>query len=206
MSNGIYSNLIAQLNKLHKHNRQGSIKTKLRYYEAMKRFCLFLANVYHLEKLSNIAPKHIHDYLDYMQDNNLTPATIKTDLVAIRFFHDKISNPIHKLPDNSELDFERRSFGKEDRTWTNREFELMITETIKTNRQDYTTALTLAYYAGLRIEELFTIDTSMAEKALREGSSHFTAKAANGEPYRLTRVYRFNSARCWLSCRADTSC
>jgi len=35
MSNGIYSNLIAQLDKLHKHNRQGSIMDVTRIYLAL---------------------------------------------------------------------------------------------------------------------------------------------------------------------------
>jgi site-specific recombinase XerD len=43
-------------------------------------------------------------------------------------------------------------------------------------REDYVTALTLAYYAGMRIEECFTIDTSMAEKALRESKITFHGK------------------------------
>ena len=58
-NNGSTINLLAQLNKLTRHNRQGSFKTRERYEEAMKRFCRFLAESYRLEKLSNIAPKHI---------------------------------------------------------------------------------------------------------------------------------------------------
>ncbi len=33
-----YQNLLTQLDKLHRHNRQGSFRTKQRYYEAMQRF------------------------------------------------------------------------------------------------------------------------------------------------------------------------
>ena len=40
---GIYRALIAQLDKLARHNRQESYKTRQRYYEAMQRFCRFLA-------------------------------------------------------------------------------------------------------------------------------------------------------------------
>ena len=35
---GNYQPLLDQLDKLVKHNRQGSSQTKRRYYEAMKRF------------------------------------------------------------------------------------------------------------------------------------------------------------------------
>ena len=46
---GIYQALIAQLDKTARHNRQGSFRTKERYYEAMKRFCRFLADHYRLK-------------------------------------------------------------------------------------------------------------------------------------------------------------
>ena len=39
----IYLALVAQLDKLARHNRQGSFQTKRRYYEAMQRFCRYLA-------------------------------------------------------------------------------------------------------------------------------------------------------------------
>ena len=37
---GIYNTLVTQLDKLARHNRQGSFRTKDRYYEAVKRFCV----------------------------------------------------------------------------------------------------------------------------------------------------------------------
>ena len=36
---GEYKTLVAQLDKLARHNRQGSFRTKERYYMAAKRFC-----------------------------------------------------------------------------------------------------------------------------------------------------------------------
>ena len=53
LNTGIYLSLLAQLDKLARHNRQGSFRTKERYYEAMKRFCAFLADAFRLQKLSN---------------------------------------------------------------------------------------------------------------------------------------------------------
>ncbi len=64
---GIYNSLIAQLDKVARHNRQGSYRTKERYYKAMKRFCRFLAEEYHLQKLANIAPKHLNAYIVKLQ-------------------------------------------------------------------------------------------------------------------------------------------
>ena len=121
-SKGIFLSLVAQLDKLARHNRQGSFRTKERYYEACKRFCAYLAAEYHLQKLENISGKHLVSYVLYLQDNGKSASTVKTDLAAIRFFRDKMSHPKYTLPTNSELgvELERRRFGHLDRTWRGR--------------------------------------------------------------------------------------
>ena len=125
---GIYITLVTQLDKLARHNRQGSFRTKDRYYEAVKRFCAYLAAHYHLQKLENISGKHLVSYVLYLQAQSKSASTIKTDLSAIRFFHDKMSHPRYTLPGNEELGvaLERRRFGQQDRTWTNPEFGKLI--------------------------------------------------------------------------------
>ena len=82
---GIYHTLVTQLDKLARHNRQGSFRTKDRYYEAVKRFCAYLAAHYHLQKLENISGKHLVSYVLYLQAQGKSASTIKTDLSAIRF-------------------------------------------------------------------------------------------------------------------------
>lgn len=167
---GIYSALVSQLDKLARHNRQGSFRTKERYYEACKRFCAYLADEYHLQKLENISGKHLTNYVLWMQENGKSASTIKTDLAAIRFFHDKMSRPKYRLPSNDELavGLERRCFGHVDRTWSTAEFNKMLGKALAADRYDYILALYLARYAGLRIHECFRIDTATAEQALRE--------------------------------------
>ena len=66
---GIYKALVDQLDRLARHNRQGSFRTKERYYEAFKRFCAFLADEYRLQKLSNISGRHLVSYILYMQEH-----------------------------------------------------------------------------------------------------------------------------------------
>ena len=100
---GIYLTLIAQLDKTARHLRQGSFLTRERYYEAMKRFCLFLATHFRLQKLANISGKHLAAYVLYMQEQGLSASTIKTDLAAIRFFHDKMEHTKYRLPFNDGL-------------------------------------------------------------------------------------------------------
>ena len=169
---GIYNTLVTQLDKLARHNRQGSFRTKDRYYEAFKRFCAYLAAEYHLQKLENISGKHLVSYVLYLQAQGKSASTIKTDLSAIRFFHDKMSYPKYTLPDNEELGvaLERRRFGQQDRTWTNPEFGKLIGRAMAEEREDYILALYLARYAGLRIHECFRMDTAAAERALRENA------------------------------------
>jgi len=163
----IYKNLLAQLDRLHRHNRQGSYQTRGRYYDAMKRFCRFLAENYRLERLANMAPKHIRAYVKYLQETGKSASTIKTDLAAIRFFHDQMPDPRHELTKNSGLDLEQRSLGKVDRTWSDTEFETICALAEQDGKQDYVTILHLARYAGLRIHECFWIDTATAAKAIK---------------------------------------
>ena len=211
---GTYRTLVSQLDKLARHNRQGSFQTKTRYYEACKRFCAFLADEFHLQKLTNISGKHLVSYVLYLQDNGLcayladefhlqklenisgkhltsyalwmqesgkSASTIKTDLAAIRFFHDKMSRPKYQLPSNEELavELERRCFGGVDRTWSNIEFNKMLGRALGDDRWDYILALYLGRFAGLRIHECFRIDTATAEQALRENA--ITIKGKGGK-------------------------
>ena len=178
---GVYNALVAQLDKLARHNRQGSFRTKERYYEACKRFCAFLASEFHLQTLNNVSGKHLVAYVLFLQESGKAASTIKTDLAAIRFFHDKLSDAKYRLPDNSELGIalERRRFGQFDRTWSPSEFNRILVAALGTGREDYVTALYLARYAGLRIHECFRIDTATARSALRENA--ITIKGKGGK-------------------------
>jgi len=174
-----YKNLIIQAEKLRRHNRQGSFKTRERYFDALKRFCRFLADEYRLEKLSNVAPKHFIAYSEAMKKRGLSASTIKTDLSAIRFFHDRIPNPRHQLSNNSELSLVRRQFGKVDRTWSNREFSLMVLKCMELNRHDFEACIVIARYAGLRIHEVMKINTATARAALK--NDFITIKGKGGK-------------------------
>jgi integrase len=178
-NSGTTGNLLAQLDKLHRHNRQGSFKTKERYYEAMKRFCNFVSAQFKLQKLANISGKHIIAYVANMQERELAASTLKTELAAIRFWHDKVFSAKHLLPTNDTLDLEKRTFGAVDRAWTQGEFNRIIALCWKLGHEDYASILTLARYAGLRIHECFRIDISIAENAIKTGE--ITIKGKGGK-------------------------
>ena len=120
-------------------------------------------------------------YVLYLQDNGKSASTVKTDLAAIRFFHDKMSHPKYTLPTNSELgvELERRRFGQLDRTWSGPEFNRLLGKAMAENRDDFILALYLGRYMGLRIHECFRIDTAAAERALRENA--LTVKGKGGK-------------------------
>lgn len=186
----VYQNLVVQLDKLYRHTRQGSYQTRARYYEAMKRFCGFLADEYHLERLANLAPKHLEAYAAKLRQEGKSASTIKTDLSAIRFFHDQMMSPRYQLPSNSDLELERRSFGKEDRTWSDGEFQRMCALAELDGKEDYVTLFHLARYAGLRIHECFRIDTSAARNAVRSGAITITGKGGLRRTVALTEDLR----------------
>ena len=119
-------------------------------------------------------------YVIYLRDTGKSASTIKTDLAAIRFFHDKMDSK-YRLPTNHELGIilERRRFGQDDRTWSTEEFNHMLGRALAENRYDYILALYLARYAGLRIHECFRIDTAIAEETLRENA--ITIKGKGGK-------------------------
>lgn len=179
MKNNMYFTLFEQAEKLRRHNRQCSYKTRERYYQAFLRFLRFVAAVFHLEKLANLSGKHLIAYVQDMKERGLSPSTIKTELSAIRLWHDQIPNARYKLPANAELDLERRAYGKEDRTWSYREFNLMIGECWKADRKDFEACIVIGRYAGLRIHEVLRIDTAIARSALQNG--YITIKGKGGK-------------------------
>lgn len=165
---GIYLTLMAQVDKLHRHNRQGSFRTKQRYYEAMQRFCKFLADVFRLQKLTNISGKHLEAYVRHLQTAGRAVSTIKTDLAAIRFYHD-LMDAKYRLPDNSELDLERRHFGDTDRSWTDQEIFRFLERCSTDGERSFADIAELSVEMGLRIHEGFRLDTAAAAQALRTG-------------------------------------
>lgn len=181
---GLYRNLIDQLNKLMRHNRQLSYKTRDRYYQAFERFIRFLADEYRLQRLANMSGRHLAAYLRFLQERGASASTIKTELSAIRFTHDAMDNPRHILPGNTSLrenhgiELEKRQFGGVDRRWTDEEYRRMVEHAVTLSRPDIACILQLGRHAGLRIHEAVRIDRATAEAAIRTGQ--LTIKGKGG--------------------------
>lgn len=172
----IFMNLMAQVNRISKHARQGSYKTRERYKAGVTRFIWYLAEVYRLQKIANIQPKHIYAYVEYMQRKGMAASTVKTDLAAIRYYYDQIPSASGFIPHNDLLNLEKRAFGGVDRTWNIKEYIDMV-EQARSLRQDRIAyVMTLGRYGGLRIHEALRVDTAAAEMAIKTGRLHVKGK------------------------------
>lgn len=152
VSDGIYKNLVSQIDSILKHSNERSIKSRYRYYEATKRFCRFLADNYRLQKFKNVEDRHFRAYAEYLKENNAA-TTIQTDLSGIRYFHER-SGSKNKLSENDQLGLPKRAVGKEDRSWTPEEISKARVVAREMGRVDVEISLDLVPTFGLRIEEL----------------------------------------------------
>ena len=100
--------LIQQTKTLASNTNEKSFKTIATYSYNINPFCRFAFDKFHLQKISNIDGKHIRAYVKHMQEQGLSPATIKSRLSAIRFFH-RLAGGKKRLPDNKELGLENKN-------------------------------------------------------------------------------------------------
>ena len=184
----IYENLKLQLNSLHRHARQGSYNTRTRYYYAMLVFIKFVAVVFRLERLVNLSSKHICAYIEWRQSCEIAPATIKSELCAIRYYHDQMSSVRHPIPSNDALsvNLERRRFGETDRTWSEAEYEAFCTIARDEGKENFADLFVLAHDLGLRIHEAFRIDAAMVRAALNTGALHVKGKGGKERTVPMT--------------------
>ena len=75
----------------------------------------------------------------------------------------------------------RRTFGGVDRTWDNREYNLMVLKAMETNHYDYVAILTLARYAGLRLLKEQRENKKLFGNCYTDSGYIFTK--ADGTPY-----------------------
>lgn len=172
---GMYKNLLAQAKSVYRKSNERSYGTRARYFEAEKRFCGFLADNAHLQKLSNVTAKHIVAYVDYMLQSGKAPGTIQSDLSGIRYFHDRTGSK-NKLPANAVLNIPKRHVGAFDRSWLVSEIKDAYDLAIKMGRYDVAAAILYAWKFGLRISEICTLRVEYLKSALRYGQLEIKGK------------------------------
>ena len=180
VSDGIYKNLVSQIDSILKHSNERSIKSRYRYYEATKRFCRFLADNYRLQKFKNVEDRHFRAYVKYLKENN-EATTIQTDLSGIRYFHEK-SGSKNKLSENVQLNLPKRAVGKEDRSWTSEEISKARVVAREMGRVDVEISLDLVSIFGLRIEELCRLKVEQLMHAEKYGQLIVQGKGKKTRP------------------------
>lgn len=172
-----YETLMQQLNRIHRHTRQGSILTRRRYYEAMRRFLRFVACQFKLQNIANVSNKHLAAYVAYLKEEGRGPNYMRTELAAIRFYYDQIPGRYELTKDNEGLGIDPRQKNR-DRSWSDEEFAAMVEAAEREGEEWIVDVLVLARETGQRIHEVVRLDRADAERALREDK--LTVKGKGG--------------------------
>ena len=167
----IYRNLSNQIDKVFRHTRQGSIKTRHRYEDGMNHFDKFLAEIFKKQNLKKIENKHLQAYVEQMQESGYSKSYITTNLSAIRYFIDIKGGDSKMLSTNKELGVEHRT--REDRigsnkAWSEDEVRKFVEYAENNGEVRYANMVKLAYSEGLRIHEVARLDKSQLVNALKE--------------------------------------
>lgn len=177
----IYRNLNEQIDKVFRHTRQGSIKTRYRYEDGMNHFAKFLAETFKKQNLNKIENKHLQAYVEQMQESGYSKSYITTNLSAIRFFVDVRGGNSKKISINRELGVLPRT--REDRVgsnkaWNDTEVKRFIEYANNKNEFRYADMVNLSYSHGLRVHEVTRLDKSQLGDALEKG--FLTVKGKGG--------------------------
>jgi integrase/recombinase XerD len=161
------TSLEAQVERIFRHARQGSIGTRREYRKCMLRFVKWLEAKYNMQNLRNLSNKHLAAYVQDILSEGRKPAYAMKNLAAIRYYHDQVSNPRYQLErDNAILGVPKR-VPPGDRAWTGEEYEMLCGIAVDLGEGWIADVLTLQYELGLRIHEVIRLDTVSVERVLR---------------------------------------
>lgn len=164
---GLYKNLVNQVESIYRHTNEKSHASRARYLEATKRFCRFLADNFRLQNFKNVDNRHFTAYVEYLKEHNAA-GTIQSDLSGIRFFH-RHSGSKNTLVKNNQLNLPQRAVGKKDRAWLTEEISKAHDLAVAMGRQDVVTAIDFISAFGLRLEEMCTLRVEYLMSALKTG-------------------------------------
>ncbi len=172
------NNMIAQILSAFDHTNEGHYSTKARYLSATAPLVEFLVKEFHSQKFANLSGKHLRAYVVKRQADGIAPATIMSDLSAIRYVYRLVGGK-NRLPDNAELGLEKRKVGEMDRAWLPDEIDKAITLAKAMGRTDVAFAIRLSKEFGLRVSEVARIRVEHIEKAL--DNDHLWVKGKGGQ-------------------------
>lgn len=171
----IKNNLEVQVKKLYKNCNEKSYETRARYRDATIRFCEFLAENYGMQKFANIKEKHLTAYVQSLKEKGISPSTMLSDLSGIRFYH-RLSGEKFKLPNNENLNLDKRQVGKIDRAWSEKEISGALRLAEQMSRPDVVLAIKISNLFGTRIEETCKMRVWQILKAVEYGELYIKGK------------------------------
>lgn len=172
---GAVNNLKGQVKAFFGKCNEGSYESRDRNKESCLRFADYLGNNTNLQKMKNAEARHLYDYVDFMKNKGLAPATIMTDLSGIRFYYER-NGCKNELPTNDKLNLDKRETGKYDRAWLPSEIERCYALANFKGRMDIITAMDFMLNFGLRIDEAASLKLTYLKRALNYGELMVTGK------------------------------
>lgn len=178
-----YSNLENQMQKTY-DAKVNSYRTEADYKQGMQQFVKYLAAETKMNKIDNIKARDIIGFVAKMKEANLSAATQKTYLSAIRDFADRRGIDPRTIPSNNRLELEKRVHGHVDRSWTAKEFKdfkdiSRIYDDKKEMGNRMGLILDIGRYFGCRVEGILNLDKNIINKALSTGE--LWTKEKNGK-------------------------
>ncbi len=170
-----------QFEKIMQTANRASIKTRYRYAAAVERFVKWVQPSFKMQKLANLADKHLFAYVEHLRNSGCSDKYIKNELSALRYIHSIIPNTRNHLTDSKKFNAKaglgstkNEKATEVDRAWTRRELDEMKTIAINKGRPEIASMMHASYTLGMRLEEAATLRRNDVERAIREGKLHLT--------------------------------
>lgn len=175
---GTLDNLGLQMQKVVRTMNQNRIETRFRYIDAEKRFLKHVAEKFNLQKIQNVKDIHLKSFVQEMQSKGLSSQYIKTELSAVRFFHNQTPGTRYELMDakelNKEMNIGTTGDGRADRAWSEKEIDKFKELANTVNKPEYANLIEGIRSLGFRLDEACTLKYSQASQALKTNQLTFS--------------------------------
>ncbi len=165
-----------QLEKIVRNMNEAHIETRYRYIAAMERYIPYVVQNFKQSKLSNMADKHIESYARHQLSTGKAQKYIKTDLSALRYFHNHMQNMGICKTDLSDARAQNRQLGlgstpegRAERAWSDREVVAMREVAEKIGKAHISSIMEAMRSTGMRLDEAASLRRATVERAVRTG-------------------------------------
>jgi len=170
-----------QLEKIIRTWNRGAYKTRYRYAPACSRFVKWVAPTFKLQKLQNLADKHVVAYGKYLKEKGCAPKYIKNEISALQYLHSYLPHARNQLSDSKKINTEiglasnpNNKAENLDQSWMREELSRFCDHARDHGHPEYAQMAEITYHIGTRIEEISTLRRYEVENALRTDKIHLT--------------------------------